>query len=161
MIVLTALRPSEELLTSATLTRSEEISELSQLHREAVGQIFTAKYWGTKALHNKEWDVFVVELSERLCDKLDRIHSKANGKAWKGFTSPEDGRYRRFNDYWIFGQLDVNDRDSMKKGETYTFKIWKSTRFESDKWMKKEYSLKVGFFYKISLEEESSESEED
>ena len=154
--------------TTASSARREEIREeickLSKLHRKAVGETFTAKYKGTKVLHSKKWDVFAVKSNEPLCDKLEEFYSKANDKAWKGFTSPDDSP--RYVDYWIFGELDDNDRRwvEVKEERTvkeHTFKIEKSTRFESDEWKKKEYSLKVGFFYEISLKYESSDSEDD
>ena len=128
---------------------------LSQLHREAVGQTFTATYKGVKTVGSKDWDVFAVDSSEPLCGTLDRIYSAANGKAWKGFTSPQDSP--RYDDYWIFAQLDENDRGRVDNGGTYTFEIMMSTKFTSNEWREVQYSLKVGFFYKISLKLESDD----
>lgn len=126
--------------------KTEQIQEISLLHRKAVGETFTATYRGTRTLHNKDWDVLAVRPTEPLCQILDQIYETANGKAWKGFTSPKDG----YVDYWIFGQLDQHAH--VTGGGQYTFKIKKSMAFQPSEWMVPGYALKVGFFYEIGLE---------
>jgi hypothetical protein len=92
-----------------------EMPSLSELYKQAEDKTF---YGEVVDRHNirggKVWTVIeITGGSSSLEQILEKIHQKAEGRVWKGFTGPPDG----FNEYRIW----VNLRE--EEGVTRNFRV--------------------------------------
>ena len=80
---------------------------LGELYEQAVDKTFNGEVVDRHNIRGgKVWTVIeITRISSSLERILEKIHQKAEGKVWKGFTGPPDG----YNDYRIWVDLKVEE----------------------------------------------------
>ena len=132
--------------------RQQQLNDIAISYSKGAGITFTATYQGTFKIHNEVWDQLDISPhhpnNAAICELLNEIYGKANGKVWKGFTSPSDSP--GYTNYRLFAQL-IHPAKSTLVGTTATFKVLKCNFFEGQPWIQYGYTLKAGFYFDIGI----------